>query len=43
MFMVGVLFGLLPVYLYGIGYTPLESGSVLSLATFSYLLVQPLA
>jgi MFS family permease len=43
MFLVGILFGFLPVYLYGIGYTPVESGSVVSVATFSYLLVQPLA
>ena len=43
MFLVGILFGFLPVYLYGIGYTPLESGSVVSVATFSYLFVQPMA
>lgn len=43
MFLVGILFGFLPVYLYGIGYTPLGSGSVVSVATFSYLLVQPFA
>lgn len=43
MFMVGILFGFLPVYLYGIGYTPVQSGSVVSVVTLSYLLVQPLA
>ena len=43
MFMVGILFGFLPVYLYSIGYTPLQSGQVISIATLSYLLVQPLA
>jgi Arabinose efflux permease len=43
MFLVGILFGFLPVYLYGIGYTPFESGSVVSVATLSYLFVQPLA
>ena len=43
MFMVGILFGFLPVYLHGIGYTPLQSGSAVSTATLSYLLVQPLA
>jgi MFS family permease len=43
MFLVGILFGFLPVYLYAIGYTPLQSGAVVSLATLSYLLVQPLA
>src|SRR5262249_45343042 len=41
MFLVGILFGFLPVYLYGIGYTPLESGLVVSVVTLSYLLVQP--
>lgn len=43
MFMVGILFGFLPVYLYSIGYTPLESGTVVSVAALSYLLVQPFA
>src|SRR6266542_545234 len=43
MFLVGILFGFLPVYLYAIGYTPLQSGTVVSIATRSYLLVQPLA
>lgn len=43
MFMVGILFGFLPVYLYGIGYTPIESGSVVSVVTLSYLLFQPVA
>ncbi len=43
MFMVGILFGFLPVYLYSIGYTPLESGAALSVATLSYLLIQPFA
>lgn len=43
MFMVGILFGFLPVYLYSIGYTPLQSGLVVSIGTASYLLVQPVA
>ena len=43
MFMVGILFGFLPVYLHGIGYTPVRSGTAVSAATLSYLLVQPLA
>ena len=43
MFLVGILFGFLPVYLYAIGYTPLQSGIVVSIATVSYLLVQPVA
>lgn len=43
MFLVGILFGFLPVYLYGIGYTAAGSGMVVSAATLSYLLVQPIA
>lgn len=43
MFMVGILFGFLPVYLHSIGYMPLQSGMMVSVATASYLLVQPLA
>lgn len=43
MFLVGILFGFLPVYLHSIGYTALQSGSVISTATLSYLLVQPIA
>jgi len=43
MFMVGILFGFLPVYLYGIGYTPVESGTIVSVVTLSYLLFQPVA
>lgn len=43
MFMVGILFGFLPVYLHSIGYTPLQSGLVVSIATASYLLIQPAA
>ncbi len=43
MFLVGILFGFLPVYLHGIGYSPLKSGVGVSVATLSYLLVQPLA
>lgn len=43
MFMVGALFGFLPVYLYGLGYSSLRSGTVLSVTTAAYLLVQPLA
>ncbi len=43
MFMVGILFGFLPVYLYSLGYTPLESGTVVGIGTLSYLLVQPVA
>jgi ACDE family multidrug resistance protein len=43
MFLVGILFGFLPVYLHEIGYAPLQYGAVVSTATMSYLLVQPLA
>lgn len=43
MFMVGILFGFLPVYLHTIGYMPLQSGLVVSVVTASYLLIQPLA
>ncbi len=43
MFLVGILFGFLPVYLHSIGYTAIQSGSVVSVATLSYLLVQPVA
>ena len=43
MFLVGLLFGFLPVYLYAIGYTPVQSGTLVSVATLSYLLVQPVA
>ncbi len=43
MFLVGILFGFLPVYLYSIGYTPLQSGGTVSVTTLSYLLIQPFA
>lgn len=43
MFLVGILFGFLPVYLHEIGYAPLQYGAVVSTASLSYLLVQPIA
>jgi MFS family permease len=43
MFLVGILFGFLPVYLHDLGYTTLQSGTVVSIATAAYLLIQPLA
>ncbi len=43
MFLVGIMFGFLPVYLHSIGYSPLQSGTAVSAVTLSYLLVQPLA
>lgn len=43
MFLVGILFGFLPVYLHKLGFDARESGSMVSVATLSYLAVQPLA
>lgn len=43
MFLVGILFGFLPVYLHALRYTPFQSGAVVSVATCAYLLVQPFA
>lgn len=43
MFLVGILFGFLPVYLHSIGYSALQSGALVSVATASYLIVQPFA
>ena len=43
MFLVGILFGFLPVYLHGLGYTTTASGTIVSIATAAYLLVQPVA
>jgi MFS family permease len=43
MFLVGILFGFLPVYLHGIGYSTTGSGTVVSIATAAYLLIQPVA
>ena len=43
MFLVGILFGFLPVYAHSIGYSPFQSGLLVSVATASYLTVQPLA
>ena len=43
MFFVGILFGFLPVHVYGLHYDSLTTGIILSAAALSYLLVQPLA
>jgi len=43
MFLVGILFGFLPVYVHGLGYSALESGILVSGATAAYLLIQPIA
>jgi len=43
MFLVSILFGFLPVYLHGLGYTTMQSGTIVSVATAAYLLIQPVA
>ena len=43
MFLVGILFGFLPVYAGSLGYDQVRVGLLASVATGSYLLVQPLA
>jgi len=43
MFMVGILFGFLPIYVNSLGYDQLKNGFVVAAATTSYLLIQPLA
>ncbi len=43
MFMVGVLFGFVPVYVNSLGYGQLKNGLILAGSTASYLLVQPVA
>jgi MFS family permease len=43
MFLVGILFGFVPVYTHALGYNPLRTGFVVASATTSYLLIQPLA
>ncbi len=43
MFFVGILFGFLPVRVYGLGYGPLVNGVILTAVSASYLVVQPLA
>ncbi len=43
MFLVGILFGFLPVYATSLGYDPVRVGLLVSVATLANLLVQPLA
>lgn len=43
MFFVGIIFGFLPVRVHDLGYDPLATGIMVSLASLSYLLVQPVA
>jgi len=43
MFLVGILFGFLPVYVHGVGYSAFQSGLLVSFATAAYLIIQPIA
>ncbi|HZY45581.1 MAG TPA: MFS transporter [Anaerolineae bacterium] len=43
MFFVGILFGFLPVRIHDLHYDPLTTGLILTAATSSYLLIQPIA
>ena len=43
MFFVGILFGFLPVRIHELGYSPFNTGLLLSATTVAYLLVQPVA
>ena len=43
MFFVGILFGFLPVYISGLGFTPFQSGVMISVVALAYLLIQPVA
>ena len=43
MFLVGILFGFLPVYVHGLGYSATQSGMVVTIGTAAYLLIQPVA
>ena len=43
MFFVSILFGFLPVRVYALQYTPVQTGMILSLVALSYLLIQPVA
>lgn len=43
MFLVGILFGFLPVYATSLGYDPVRVGALVSVATLSNLVVQPIA
>ena len=43
MFFVSILFGFLPVRVYALQYSPVQTGLILSLVALSYLLIQPLA
>lgn len=43
MFFVSILFGFLPVRVYALQYSPVQTGLILSLVALSYLLIQPIA
>jgi len=43
MFLVGILFGFLPVYVNTLGYDQLRNGLIIGACTLSYLLIQPFA
>jgi MFS family permease len=43
MFMIGILFGFLPVYVNSLGYDQLKNGFIVAASTTSYLLIQPVA
>lgn len=43
MFLVGILFGFLPVYVNSLGYDQLRTGLLIAAAALAYVLVQPLA
>jgi MFS family permease len=43
MFLVGILFGFLPIYVSSLEYDQLRDGLIVGAVTISYLLVQPLA
>lgn len=43
MFLVGILFGFLPVRIHALGYDPLASGLLVAVVALSYLLIQPAA
>ena len=43
MFFVSILFGFLPVRVYALQYSPVQTGLILSLVALSYLLIQPVA
>lgn len=43
MFMIGILFGFLPVYVNSLGYDQLKNGFMVAASTTSYLLIQPVA